>query len=376
MALWVSGYKAGVIEANGYKVLVTRDTKIIEPVAGKWATIRKLVKKLFGEQEISVLANLQRDYRALREGVHVQGQANALIGIANCGKTLFINNVVIPVLGGTVADVYDYMTGRTAFNGDWASAVVLRVDDEVAHADMESRRSFGARIKKIVSNPQQHIHSKGLTAANLAPFWRLWLALNDEPESLRMLPPMTDNLPDKINLFYCHPDSVPLTNTASERLSLASTLKAELPAFCDWLAKWRPPERILGGRFLVHTFHNAYITRKLAALSPETALLNLIDIYWFADKFNSDDGYSTTKPWIDTLEGIEVFLRKSDSRQFERICNYNGACGTYLNRLTKSLPERVNYKRTNSERNWIIHPPKEVKDYEFMSTGDGGGRDQ
>ncbi len=59
---------------------------------------------------------------------HAQGWANALIGEADGGKTLFLNDVVIPVLGGVVADTYDYTAGRTSFNGDWTDAVVRRGD--------------------------------------------------------------------------------------------------------------------------------------------------------------------------------------------------------------------------------------------------------
>jgi hypothetical protein len=66
--------------------------------------------------------------RRCSQAGHAPGQANALIGEAGGGKTLFLNNVVIPVLGGVVADSYDYMTGRTTFNGDWTNVVVRRSD--------------------------------------------------------------------------------------------------------------------------------------------------------------------------------------------------------------------------------------------------------
>ena len=348
----LSGHQPGVIEANGNKVLITRGSKLIEPREGSRKNISRFINNLFGkEQKGYVLAALRRDYIALRTGQHVQGQANFLAGVANCGKTLFINMIVIPLLGGTYANAYEYLSGRTNFNGDWAGASVLLVDDEVAHADMESRRAFGARIKKLVSTTNQFLHDKGLRGMNLRPFWRVWVAVNDEPESLRMLPPMCENLPDKVNLYYCQPGAVPMsTDSPEERKALADAIAAELPAFCYALVNWKVPSGLSGGRFLVPTFHNIALMAKLTELAPETALLSLIDQCKFGNLIDAD-------PWEASLAEIEFCLRQQAERQFERACNFNGALGTFLGRLKESRKDRVIYDRKSNRRRWIIMPP-------------------
>ncbi len=358
-ALYLSGYKAGVIEGNGKKVLVVKDTQVIEPQAGKWETISAIINGLFGEEQFpTIYGILKRDYEALKTGVHVPGQANALCGPAECGKTLFINEIVIPLLGGTWARAYEYMIGRTTFNGDWAGAAVLLVDDETASADTERRRAFGARIKNIVGNPKQFIHDKGLRALGLCPFWRLWIALNDEPESLRMLPPMTENLPDKLNLFRCHPFDLPMpANSPAERKALQEAIQSEMPAFCAALLDWEMPADIRGSRFVVKTYHDPTLEVRLSELGPEAALLSLIDQLKFGGVRDFDD--DPRKPWLASAAEIERCLRREADRQFERICDYVGACGQYLGRLRKSRPDRVAYCRSNTTRWWCIMPPIE-----------------
>jgi hypothetical protein len=88
----LSGYKVGVYEMLGGRVLVTDSPRMIQPKAGSWDTLRALllgmlVDELF-DQTPYFFGWLKVALEALRADRRRTGQALAIAGPSNCGKSL------------------------------------------------------------------------------------------------------------------------------------------------------------------------------------------------------------------------------------------------------------------------------------------------
>ncbi|MFN7341982.1 MAG: primase-helicase family protein, partial [bacterium] len=133
----------------------------------------------------------------------------ALAGRRGCGKSLLIDLIEL-ILGQRRANPYAFFTGKTNFNADLAGAELLAVDDEAGSSDIRSRKNFAANIKSCLFSGKIRVEAKHRCAFTFAPVWRMVIALNDEPEALLILPPMTEDIKDKIHLFHCQQKPLPM----------------------------------------------------------------------------------------------------------------------------------------------------------------------
>ncbi|MFZ3374804.1 MAG: BT4734/BF3469 family protein, partial [Chthoniobacterales bacterium] len=204
----LAGYQRGVLECYGNRILVTTSPKLIEPKAGDWPVLNQFLQNLLidgaYDQRPYVFAWLRLAYEALRAGHRRPGPVMGLAGPRNSGKSL-LQNLFTVILGGRVAKPYRYMSGHTDFNGELFSAEHLMIEDEAPSTDLRSRRALGAHIKAFTVNETQSCHVKNRQALTLSPFWRVSISVNDEPENLMILPPISDSeydsLGDKIILL-------------------------------------------------------------------------------------------------------------------------------------------------------------------------------
>ena len=68
------------------------------------------------------------------------------------------------------------------------------LEDEFVSMKIGDRRKLGEAIKNMVANRSQHCHRKNCTPLMLQPFWRLTISLNDNLESLMVLPPLDEDI--------------------------------------------------------------------------------------------------------------------------------------------------------------------------------------
>jgi hypothetical protein len=350
----LAGHQTGLQEMCGQRILVTRPPRILKPEAGQCSTIEALITALLRDKhhdQISYLLGwLKVGYEALSEGKLRHGQALAIAGPRDCGKSL-LQNVITEILGGRAAKPYRYMCGATDFNGDLFGAEHLMIEDEVAFTDIRARRHFGARIKDFTVNTVQSCHAKNRQALSLKPFWRVTITLNDEPENLLILPPIDESLEDKLNLFKACKNPLPMeTATLAGRQRLMATLLAEVPAFLHLLSEFRIPDRLRSDRFGVIHFQHPELLASLSEMSPEMRLLGLID-GMLADRQDSGE-------WTGTATELERALFEAKGQyEARRLLDWNNATGTYLGRLAKKVPGRVRQNRSAQSRTWIITPP-------------------
>jgi len=352
----LAGYAAGVYEAGERRILVTESPRIIEPKPGEWSTLKAFIDGLLHDPEFCqkpyLYGWLKVAYEALRVGKLRPGQLLAIAGVHDCGKSL-LQNLITLILGGRAAKPYQFMSGLTPFNSDLFEAEHLMIEDEQASYDIRSRRNFGAQLKNITATEWQRCHAKNRAAIILAPFWRVSMSVNDEPENLMVLPPIDDSIEDKIILLRAAKNLMPMpTATNDQRAAFWQKLVGELPALLDDLTQWEIPRELLSERFGITHFHHPEILEAIDCLAPEFRLLRLID---------EDDelfgGYEQESTWEGSAEQLERHLcrDKSECRhEARRLFTYNTACGVFLARLAKKYPVRFKNTRVGDTRTWTI----------------------
>jgi len=349
----LAGHSKGVTEQCGQRTLITTSPRLIEPANGEFPLLMKLMENLFcdpdADQRPYVLGWLKIAIESLRAGARRPGQAIAMAGPRNGGKSLW-QNITTELLGGRAAKPYRYMCGQTTFNADLFGAEHLMIEDECGSTDLRARREFGARLKDFTVNEVQSCHAKNRQALSLRPFWRLTISLNDEPENLMVLPPMDESLSDKLMLLRTHHAEMPMpTDTNDARSAFWSALMGELPAFIGYLLRWQIPQALRCQRFGITTFRHPHLLDAIDGISPEFRLLSLIDSVVFAD-----DGLINGSVII-TAEALESRLTNSQmGHEARRLFSWNNACGTYLGRLASKRPERIHQNRNKRSREWCL----------------------
>ena len=366
----LAGHRSGVFECYGNTILVTTSPNVIEPKAGDWPVLDRFLENILVDsaydQRCYLYGWLKLTYEALRAERLRPAPVMGIAGPRNSGKSL-LQNLFTVILGGRIAKPYRYMSGHTDFNGELFGAEHLMVEDEAPSTDLRSRRALGAHIKAFTVNQTQSCHVKNRQALTLAPFWRVSISVNDEPENLMILPPISDSendsLGDKIILLRANLAEMPMpTETLEQREGFWQTLISELPAFLHFLLNWEVPKELRHPRYGMKTWHHPELLLALDALAPETRLLSLIDEVLFTEHENELGGGNlvtrsrTKDSWQGTAEELESLLRSHPAYGYEaqKLFSWSTACGTYLGRLAKKHPTRVKPDRSSNARKWFL----------------------
>ena len=373
----LAGYSQGFYEILGNRILVTQSPKLIEPKAGEWNTLRRLIENLLKngdtDQTDYFYGWIKNGYVSLRNQHHSAGQCLVLAGAAGCGKSL-LQNLITQIFGGRVAKPYQFMTGKTHFNAELFGAEHLMVEDEPASTDIRTRHVLGSFIKMFTVNETQNCHGKNKQALTLTPWWRLSISVNDEPEHLMVLPPLgSDSVAGKIMLLKAFHRPMPMpTNTDEEKCVFWKQLMSELPAFLDFIMHYEIPDALKDSRCGVATYHNPELLASLDELQPEVRLLNIIDNTLFGMPVQGEYRQFGLTDWEGPAIELQRRLTERDARhehETRQLLSWANACGTYLGRLAKQFPNRVSSRGSNGTTIWRILPP------DIGQPGDAGGGD-
>ena len=362
----LAGYRAGLYWMNQNRVLVTESPRFIEPQAGEWPTLRALLDAMFGDDELGqrdcLMAWWKLAVASVRSGRVQASQMLTLAGPPGSGKSL-TQQLITETLGGRSAKPYLFMCGKTTFNADLFRAEHLVIDDEAEDITIEKRRHFAASIKAFCVNPEQHCHGKNKDGLTLTPVWRLTCSVNDDPERLQELPPLDDDVADKIIILKVEAGGMPMRSDSPEaRAAYWARLKAELPAFLDYLDRWQIPEPMRVDRYGLRHFHHPEIVEALRHGTPQMRLFDLIDADYFRHPSNLA-GTCQRDPWDAEATEIERHLQRHDgpvARQAGQLLRHHSNIGHYLGRLFKSQPEeggRLSRRLVNGNTRWTIQPP-------------------
>lgn len=354
----LSGWPAGVHRIDTGRILVTQPPRIPAPVPGEFPYLAAFICSLLDEDPLQIMAFLgwlKIAYESVRSGRFRPGQALAMCGPKECGKSL-CQQLVTYILGGRFARPYQYMMGATDFNSDLFTAEHLVIEDDVPSATLGDRRSFGSKIKEITANQGQRLHAKGRDAVVLPVFWRLSITVNDEPENMMIMPIIDESLSDKIILLKAVAAILPCsTETFDGRDQCWATLTAEIPALLHWLISTDIPAVWRSGRFGSREYKHPEIMEMLSDLSPETKLEQIINRVLF--------NTLAPTPWTGTSTALEQVLTSDHDAGYEarRLLSFSSACGVYLGRLALKRPSRYAQHRYNDSREWIIQPADNSK---------------
>jgi len=357
-AINLGGTPAGVYDMPGGRILVKESPRIIEPVDGKCDTIQDFLVGLLGAANAErFLCWLKVAYEALRRGEKRPGQALVIVGPSDCGKSRIQHHIITPMLGGRSADPKSYFFGRTDFNSEMIGAEHLLIEEIPSSTGYEDRVFFGERIKEATVNDTARLHGKMRDAVMVHPFWRLSITLNNEPDKLRALPPMTPDVSEKMIIIEAKACPDFWTRFESEkdpRAAFRGAFDRELPALANLLSTMTIPDRLAGKRYGVASFIPDELAAALAENEPEFILLMLIDKELWRDL--------PKEPWHGDADDLKHVLTGEGSTvraSSIKLCARLDFLGTLLSKLARAVPSRVKkLPRTAFERGWEILPAK------------------
>jgi hypothetical protein len=361
----ICGRNAGLLEANGQRILVTEDLRLPEPAPGSWTNLRAVIEGLLGAGEDETTGRLQvatfhgwikSSVQALRAGQIQQQQALAICGPPRCGKS-FLQGLITHMLGGRAAKAERYFSGKTPFNADLYGAEHLILEDEHCSTRIDCRLKLGASLKQhTVSTYLGSLHAKGRNAVNLPGWWRVSITLNDDPEAMMVLPPLDQHIADKLIILRASIFEWPMPMaTTADRTGFHAQVISEIPAYLRWvLHTWEAPEEVIDRhRYNVATFHHPELVEAMHCFSPEAELHELLQITYV-------DAALHRQPVEATAAEIETAIRHREPVRADRLFSFRTACGTYLGRLAKRYPRHLEGMRDNTRRWWVI-------DHTFLS---------
>ena len=364
----ICGRNAGFIDEGGTRWLVTEDMNLIEPKQGSCPTIRAIITGLFHDSETeevgaaqvhTFMGWLQSSAVALRAGRQQQQQALAICGEANCGKSLIQHLIITPCLANREADANRAFLRGNDFNANLFKAEHLFLDDCHSSTSIKERVAFGATLKAhTVGATTKGLHAKGRDEINISPWWRISITLNDAPEAMMILPPLNEDIADKIILLrasrFAFPEAI---QSGDDKAKFAAMIRSEIPAFLFWLLNIYqiPAEYADPTRYNIATYQHPELKENLESLSPEAELLELIDSIDLAAQVPAEQVTDGGVVWI-TSQRLEELIRNANDRRANQVFTYRQSCAKYLHRLSVKNPARVSKSRTNLSNGWNIHP--------------------
>lgn len=284
-----------------------------------------------------------------------QAQCLAMAGQHNSGKSL-LAKIVRELSGRRAAKPLKYLVGETQHNADLFAAPLLLVDDEQSKVTWDARLQTGANIKQIVANDFQRCRAMQQDGVELQPLWRLMILMNCEPDRLKILPSMDEDIMDKMVLLMGYSGAMPLpSKPPPERKAFWDVLSFELPSFLHWLLhEYRLPRAFYGQRFTVRDWHHPELLEALNSMSQEARLWEWIERVLFLSDAPVTEWRGSAQELITHLTCTESPLHQEEKRS---LASWGSAiAGRKLHDLEKwpKLDGRLVFHRTGAKREWRI----------------------
>jgi hypothetical protein len=233
-------------------------------------------------QLIYLLCWIKQAYESAREGDPQKGQALFLVGGVSRGKSLFNGPDFMGSIFGYSVDAADYLVGGDAFNKELLEAGYWRVDDAQAAVNRESHSKFTERVKSFVANSTLTYHPKYVDKQTVPYAGRLCVTLNEDDESLRMIPDLDRNIADKLLILRL---SDKTNFSFPNRGEITKMLKNQIPYFLRWLLHWTPPTKLTKGatRFGMRSYIHSKVRAASLSAGLDSDLLDIMEVLWAND---------------------------------------------------------------------------------------------
>ena len=356
----IAGHAQGLaMDTNDLPILITSQAKTPHPSPGDAPIIADIIGNAFTDPTAtSVFVSwLAGRYKAVRGHVHIPSPMLVLAGEINSGKSL-LAWIVAQTLGGRTANPYASWSGGMLWNDDLVSSELLLVDDCVGSTDIRSRRNFGASFKEAIYPHVIQLRKRNASSIAVRPVWACIVCCNDTPESLQIIPPLDNDLADKVALLHVVGVKLPVdTSTPEGKLELQALIRSELPAFAQQLMDWQTPEELHDSRSGIKAWRDPVLTDAVDAHSPARRLEDLLETAL------THMGLWGDLPRDMTAADIQGRLEDSQSPvrdQARQLCTWHGAMGSALAKLARSGSDYVevspNTVAGKPPRYWVSPP--------------------
>jgi hypothetical protein len=209
-----------------------------------------------------------------------------IAGPPDSGKTFLSLAVWGRVFDGA-PEATRHLLGEEPYNAELVESYVWRVDD--AMADAGGRRKFETKVKAIAAN-QVMVYRQMYTAPGSCEWMgRVVVTMNDDPQSIRMLPGLEASTGDKLMILKMYP------RDKSRAMPTNPEIERELPAFLRYLVDMDlegDPEVWVGGRYGVANYQHPELVMEAQENSDTQQLIEILEEFreWW---YSSGDGKET-----------------------------------------------------------------------------------
>jgi hypothetical protein len=355
----IAGFKRGVHRKDGLSLLVTSEAELIDPVLGPSPIINSLIREAFPDmtERIVFIGWLSGAVKAVRAGLHSPAPMLVLAGAVNTGKSL-LSWIVSLILGGRVGHPFTAWSGTLPWNDDIIGAELLLIDDSVSSTDIRTRREFGARFKEAIYGDSVQLRKRNVSAVSLRPVWRVLVCCNDTPEALAIIPPIDDDLDDKVSMLRVHRITPPVdTSTPEGKKELQRLIRGEIPAFMSQLMGFEIPVDMRDSRSGMKAWRDPDLVESIDGLTPERRLEGLIRVAMDQSWIGIIPG-STRRMTASEIEGLLCDSGSPVRDQAKTLLSkFDAACGRYLGKLANRSEIVRKGTLINGIQRWEITRP-------------------
>lgn len=278
--------KEEVIVHNNMHLLNTSRLRVLEPdplphpepTGFPW--LSQYLTDLLGERQRGImLAWLAHYYRSALANHPVRGLALFLAGPVGGGKSFFTNFILKRVFG-RVEDAVSFLCGDDQFNSALFESPIWNVDDAHGAVDTKTHSRFCSAVKAAVANDEMMMRAMYRSGIKMPWSGRLVVTMNEDPESIRLLPHGEGSMTDKYILLR--------SKFTYDKFPEDEALLPELPHLCAYLRDMPKDEAIwTGGRFGVIAWQNPELMGVAVQESSAFSVLELVQTWfreWSRDK--------------------------------------------------------------------------------------------
>ena len=215
----------------------------------------------------------------------------------------------------------------------------------MASTDPKRHQVYSQVVKKVIANFKLPYHPKFKKAVNMPWLGRLIVTLNDDPDSIQMLPTTEHSILDKVHFFK-------VSATETDFSKGEENVGRELPHFAAFLRDFVTPKELAGDyRFGVAAYHHPELLQTAQQSSATAGIVEFLHL-WRDQWFRQDD----TGVW----EGTATELIK-DMGQTENLSALVGKfipsriiLGKDLMKLVNQGPDWISSKVSNRGRLYTI----------------------
>jgi hypothetical protein len=227
------------------------------------------------------------------------------------------------------------------------------VDDSVSATNFADHRKFVEMLKKLVANPRIQVEAKYADRTDINWYGRAIITLNEDANSLSMIPTLESSNRDKLMAFRIAQNSCRefLPNEQQEAL-----IRRELPFFARWLLDYEPNQAVLGSaRYGIRSYFHPMVENSARDSSTRQGSTELLDIFL---KYYSDAN-PNHEVWTGTTTQLIVEINRIDElrgfpvvREPMRLQRDLSSAEEYS--ASNALARKINSMSTGSGRIWTI----------------------